>query len=123
MKGAGTTGQRPRVKEPEALPERRRALGVSTSLQRLIEASAPYWGAEAEVCRTYFASPRRSAESERVWLERQMYKEYWEGFHRPFASLTAYLEQSGNGFAHGEALALGKLAYEELTHYCAFADV
>jgi len=98
-------------------------MAVGNSLQRLIDASAPYWGAEAEVCRTYFAWPRRCPETDRTWLMRQMYKEYWEGFHRPFTALAAYAQPGGSGIDHGQALELSRLAYEELSHYCCFADV
>jgi hypothetical protein len=97
---------------------------VSRSLERLIEASAPYWGGEAEVCRTYWDWPGRNRETDSTWLLRQMYKEYWEGFHRPFAALVKRLEPgTGGNVDRHEALELSKLAYEELSHYCAFADV
>jgi len=90
---------------------------VSKPLRRLIEASVPYWGGEAEVCRAYWDWTGRNAETDRTWLLRQMYKEYWEGFHRPLTRLVA------GGIDRHEALALSRLAYEELSHYCSFADV
>ena len=48
----------------------------SAGLLRLIEANAPYWGAEAEIIRSYWDAPARTAATDRKWLIRQVYKEY-----------------------------------------------
>jgi hypothetical protein len=98
-------------------------MAVSNSLRSLIDASAPYWGGEAEVVRTYWDWAGRNEETDRTWLLRQMYKEFWEGFHRPFSELAGRMERLERDVSREEALALSKLAHEELSHYCRFADV
>ncbi len=64
---------------------------ISAGLTGLIEANEPYWGAEAEVIRTYWDSPIRNQETDRKWLIHQIYKEYWDGILPPLESLTAQL--------------------------------
>ena len=49
------------------------------NVDAVIAANAPYWGAEAEICRTYFRSPGRSAESDARWIARQAAKELLDG--------------------------------------------
>jgi hypothetical protein len=49
------------------------------STDAVLRANAPYWAAEAELCRTYFASPARSVESDLAWLARQAAKELVDG--------------------------------------------
>ena len=53
---------------------------ASRNLKRLIEALAPFWAAEAKVVRAYFKSPKRSRQSDLLWLSRQCRKEFWDGF-------------------------------------------
>ena len=50
-------------------------LNPSRGLLKLIEANAPFWGAEAEVIRSYWNSPIRTIETDRKWLTHQVYKE------------------------------------------------
>ena len=54
-------------------------LSPSPGLRALVDANTPLWGAEAEVCRTYFHSPARNAETDRLWITRQCYKELVDG--------------------------------------------
>ena len=49
-------------------------LQSSAGLLALIEANAPFWGAEAEVIRSYWDAPIRNAETDRKWLTHQVYK-------------------------------------------------
>ena len=57
---------------------------MNDRLRELIEASAPLWAGEAEVVRTYFDSPSRTAETDRVWLKRQCFKEFYgSGYGEP----------------------------------------
>lgn len=49
---------------------------VSENLKRLIDANAPLWAGEAEIVRSYWTSPVRSREADKLWLKRQCWKEY-----------------------------------------------
>jgi hypothetical protein len=102
-------------------------------LQRLITANAPLWAGEAEIVRTYWTSPVRTRETDKLWLRRQCWKEY-----------------AGSGASKGETMGmvsdlvvklkdqvprldisvdrhdlrdLLEHVYVEYTHYCLFADV
>ena len=98
-------------------------MAISPHLKELVDANAPYWGGEAEVARRYFESVERSKESDRIWLERQMYKEFWDGFVPPLQNKIYNYEKLEQGLSRNELLAAAELMYEELAHYCVFADV
>ena len=51
-------------------------MAVSRNLERMIEANAPLWAGEAEIVSTYWASPVRTRETDKLWLRRQCWKEY-----------------------------------------------
>jgi hypothetical protein len=93
-------------------------------LSRVVETNAPYWGGEAEVFRTYWDWPGRSRATDRLWLLRQSYKEYWDGFTPARDQLEGLL---GAGLAdrgqRERAVVLARTAQEELAHFCAFAEV
>ncbi len=44
---------------------------MSANVRRLVELSAPLWAGEAEVVRTYWDSPVRTAATDVLWLRRQ----------------------------------------------------
>jgi hypothetical protein len=99
---------------------------------RLVEISAPLFAGEAEVCRSYFNSPKRDAASDKVWLARQCYKEFWgSGFVDPNKSLVGdwlsqvlkMLPKIDIEVDRHEALGLIEGAYAEYSHYCMFADI
>ncbi|MGZ9927736.1 hypothetical protein ACXYTC_22105, partial [Escherichia coli] len=50
---------------------------TDSNLRRVIEIATPLWGGEAEVVRTYWSSPRRSVQTDLLWLSRQCFKEFW----------------------------------------------
>ena len=50
----------------------------STQLKLLTEAIAPLFAGEAEVFSTYWTSPIRTKETDRLWLMRQARKEVWD---------------------------------------------
>jgi hypothetical protein len=50
-----------------------------TGAERLIAANAPYWAAEAELCRAYFESPARTLATDLRWLALQASKELVDG--------------------------------------------
>ena len=101
---------------------RGRHLGTSAGLRRLIDANAPYWTGEAEVFRRYWRSEIRCPETDRLWLLRQAYKEYWDGFAAPLRRLGAEFETIDRGLDRQSALALAETIHEELAHYVAFAE-
>lgn len=91
----------------------------SHGLRAVVEANAPLWGAEAEVCRTYFHSPARDATTDRLWITRQCYKELIDG------ALFRMLAMQGD-FRLDELTPGGVAADEgtctELAHFLAYAE-
>jgi hypothetical protein len=94
-------------------------LSPSPGLRALVDANAPLWGAEAEVCRTYFHSPARNAETDCLWITRQCYKELVDG------ALFRMLAMQGR-FRLDELTPGGVSADEgtctELAHFLAYAE-
>lgn len=95
----------------------------SDGLRRLIAANAPYWTAEAEIVRTYWTSDVRTREADALWLLRQCYKEYWDGFIPPFNRLASEINDIDSGVSRDTVLIHAETLAEEFAHYCAFADV
>ncbi len=93
----------------------------SSGLVALVAALAPYWGGEAEVIDAYFASPRRRAETDRVWLARQCHKELVDGVDGRLAQLADALA-AGAGQDRHLLRRWAHEAAEELDHFCLFAD-
>ena len=91
-------------------------------LHRLIARNEPLWGAEAEVISAYWVSPKRSRDTDRLWLERQAYKEYWDGYMPALRALQEGTETIDDGIDRREALAIAEVLTDELAHYVAFAD-
>ncbi len=105
---------------------------MNEHLRDLIEASAPLWAGEAEVVRTYFDSPSRTAETDRVWLKRQCFKEFYgSGYGEPEhgmlvewgREIIALRPELDNGLDRHELLELVEAHYAEYHHYCLFADI
>ena len=102
-------------------------------IERLIAAAAPYWAGEAEVVRTYWTMPTRSAASDLLWLERQCFKEFWgTGANKydrggAFVGVMKYLlnrqAEIDRGFPRAEVLDVLEGLKAEFAHYCAFADL
>jgi len=89
------------------------------NVDAVIAANAPYWGAEAEICRTYFRSPGRSAESDARWIARQAAKELLDGVVPRLRQLDRAIEGPD---ADAEAVAhLAEELHEEAAHLAAFA--
>jgi len=97
-------------------------VSVSPGLLALIEENAPYWTAEAEVFRAYWRWDGRTQETDQLWLARQSYKEFWDGFVSPFEQLRAAFDKIDRGIGRHEALDFAKTLHEEFAHYVAFAD-
>lgn len=103
---------------------------ASRNLKRLIEALAPFWAAEAKVVRAYFKSPKRSRQSDLLWLSRQCRKEFWDGFDvanpglfiGPLRKMLNLAEKIDQGVDRHEILDMTEGLHAEFAHYCAFAD-
>jgi hypothetical protein len=87
-----------------------------------MDASAPFWLAEAEVVRTYFDAPDRTRERDLAWLARQCHKELFDGVVRRLDSARERLESLDGVFASESFGSDLRVAVEELTHYQAFAN-
>jgi hypothetical protein len=98
-------------------------LVVGSGFRRLVERNAPLWGGEAEVIRSYFDAPHRNAASDRLWVLRQMYKEYWDGIMPPLAALQRMLPQLESGASRAQLLELTEVLHEEVEHYSLFAEL
>jgi len=106
---------------------------ISQNLKRLIDANAPLWAGEAEIVRTYWTSPVRTRETDKLWLWRQCWKEYagigdGEGETRGMAGdlavkLTRQLPQLDITVDRHDLKELMEKVFVEYTHYCLFADV
>jgi hypothetical protein len=95
---------------------------VSDNLERLIAANAPLWAGEAEVFRVYWDSPSRTRGTDLRWISRQCYKEFY-GYRALSDRLPAQCDAMERGGDRREALAAARGLYQELTHYCVFADL
>lgn len=102
----------------------------SRQLTELVNAVAPLFAGEAEVMRTYWTSPVRTAETDRLWLLRQSRKEVWDtplGDQRglyvgPVEDLLSDFPKIDTEIPREEILERMEGIYEEFSHYCAFAD-
>ena len=102
-------------------------------VRRLIDIATPLWAGEAEVVRTYWTSPKRSLDTDLVWLRRQCFKEFWgsgvgkydrggvvPGQLKRLAEKVHEVDVSMDRHEFLEVLEGMKAEY---THYCAFADL
>jgi hypothetical protein len=106
---------------------------MNSSLRRVIETATPLWAGEAELVRTYWTSPRRSTETDLLWLRRQCFKEFWGSGVTKFdqggvvpGSLRRLSEQTANidtGIDRHEFLDALEGVKAEFSHYTYFADV
>lgn len=103
---------------------------VSRNLATLVDAVAPLFAGEAEVFRVYWDWPRRSRESDKLWILRQARKEVWDTplgdprglFVGPLEDLLAALPRIDVDIPRAAVLDRLEGLYEEFSHYCAFAD-
>lgn len=108
---------------------------ISQNLRRLIDANAPLWAGEAEIARTYWTSPIRTRETDKLWLKRQCWKEYvgsatssgptvelamCTGLAKFLQEQVPQLDITVNRHDLRDEL---EKVYAEFTHYCLFADV
>ncbi len=98
-----------------------------------IAANAPLWAGEAEIVRTYWTSPVRTRETDKLWLRRQCWKEYCgladsEGATPAMVSdlivqLQRQVPQLDITVDRHDLRGLMEKVYVEYTHYCLFSDV
>jgi len=108
-------------------------MAVSQNLRRLIDANAPLWAGEAEIVRTYWTSPVRNREADKLWLKRQCWKEYAgvgdsQGKTMGMVSdlevqLKALVPRLDIDVDRHDLRELLEKVYVEYTHYCLFADI
>jgi hypothetical protein len=94
--------------------------------------ATPLWAGEAEVVRTYWTSPKRSIETDLLWLKRQCFKEFWGSGVTRFdkggivpESLKRLAEQAENidsSIDRHEFLDALEGVKAEFSHYTYFAD-
>jgi hypothetical protein len=105
---------------------------VNPNLKSLVDLAAPYWAGEAEVVWTYFQSPKRTTESDLLWLRRQCFKEIWGSgvgdkkkglFQGPAAYLSEVFPKIDKGVDRHEVLDVIDDLRTEFFHYCLFADI
>jgi hypothetical protein len=106
---------------------------ISQNLKRLIECNAPLWAGEAEIVRTYWTSPVRTRETDKLWLKRQCWKEYAgvgdsEGETMGMVSdlvvkLKDQVPKLDISVDRHDLKELLEKVYVEYTHYCLFADI
>ena len=97
----------------------------------LVDAVTPLFAGEAEVIRTYWTSPIRTVETDRLWLLRQSRKEVLDSqlgdqrgvYIGPMEDLLAVFPKIDIDVPRREVLDRMAGIYEEFSHYCAFADV
>jgi hypothetical protein len=94
--------------------------------------ATPLWAGEAEVVRTYWTSPKRTPQTDLLWLERQCFKEFWGSGVTRFdrggivpGSLKRLAEQAtdvDSGIDRHEFLDALEGVKAEFSHYTYFAD-
>jgi hypothetical protein len=97
-------------------------VSAGAGLERLVDAIAPYWEAEAEVCRTYFASPARTPRSDCAWIARQAAKELVDGVEPRLADLDQALRPSEGATDVRLVTRLAEELHEEAVHCVAFVE-
>lgn len=101
----------------------RNQLNPSQGLLKLIKANATFWGAEAEVIRSYWDSPVRNHETDKKWLIHQIYKEYCNGILPYLALFNEQLAVATISEQRLKLVDLSEILYEEVEHYAMFADL
>lgn len=105
---------------------------ISPQVQRLIDVSAPLWGGEAHIFRTYWSWSGRSRKTDQRWLAYQCYKELWGSgvadetlglFLGPLEEMKSLFPRLDRGVSRHEMLNIAQGFLDEFAHYCAFADL
>ena len=96
--------------------------------QQLINAALPYWEAEGEIAKRFFAA-KPSADDQIYWLKAQVWKElhpvdgYFNGIHKELSRLTDLFPKVDVDIdRHAFGYSLRQIV-EEFNHYVLFADI
>ena len=100
----------------------------NVTAQTLIAAAMPYWEAEAEITRRFFASPP-SKDAHIFYLKAQLWKElnpvdgYFNGLHRELANLVEQFPKIDKEIDRHDYLSLFNQLIQEFNHYVVLADI
>lgn len=106
---------------------------MNPRIEHLVAVAAPLWAGEAEVVRTYWTSPKRTVQTDMLWLARQCFKEFWGSgvskydrggvFLGVMKKLIETAPAIDTTLDRSEVLDTLEGLKAEFSHYCAFADV
>jgi hypothetical protein len=96
---------------------------ISPNMKTMIDRCSRLWAAEAEVFQSYWDAPMRSADTDRIWIERQMYKELIDGVYASFKWLQDNFEMLETKITRADVLDEIRVMQEEFVHYSAFMEV
>ena len=96
---------------------------INPNMKTMIDRCSRLWAAEAEVFRSYWDSPIRTADTDRAWLQRQMYKELIDGVYSSFKWIQENFEGLETKIERNDILDEIKVMQEEFIHYSAFMEV
>lgn len=96
---------------------------INPHIVSLIDRCERLWAAEAEVARTYWDSPVRTDQADRLWLVRQMYKELLDGALPSLLWARDNFDGVGGLGSRAEFLEEVDVLREEFIHYMGFAEV
>jgi hypothetical protein len=101
---------------------------ASPYAQTLIDAALPYWEAEGEIAKRFFAS-NPSSDDQIFWLKAQVWKElhpvdgYFNGIHKELSRLTDLFPKVDVEIDRHEFGFSLRQIVEEFNHYVLFADI
>lgn len=98
-------------------------MNINPNIVSLIDRCERLWAAEAEVARTYWDSPIRTGDTDRLWLLRQMYKELFDGALPSLHWARDNFDSIGDPQSRAEFLEEVDVLREEFIHYKGFAEV
>jgi hypothetical protein len=106
---------------------------TTVNIHRLIGTAAPLWAGESEVVSTYWTSPKRTRDTDLLWLRRQCFKEFWGSGVSKYDRGGVVLGQLREVLDRGaeidvsidrhEIMEVIEAVKAEYSHYCAFADL
>lgn len=101
---------------------------MSDLAQELLDTVTPYWEAEAEITKRFFAS-RPSKDDHIYWLRAQIWKElhpvdgYFSGLHQELVNMANMFPNIDKTVDRHHFSFLMKQMLEEFEHYVMFADI
>ncbi|MGE0667640.1 MAG: hypothetical protein AB7O49_13870 [Sphingomonadales bacterium] len=96
---------------------------VNSHIVALIDRCERLWAAETEVARTYWDSPVRTLETDRLWVVRQMYKELLDGALPSLLWARDNFDAVAGARSRAGFLEEIDVLREEFIHYMGFAGI